>query len=110
MSKKRLEEIEKRYSELAIIRTENKKEYVEIEVDDLVFLIQNNFKQAEQVEEYKLELQNIQDINKENFNKIEELRKTVRFLRAELSACKKINRILTEPDPGLENIRLEVSE
>ena len=56
MSKERLEEIEAKYSTLTVSSEKNGKEYTEVDVKDLVFLIQNGFKQAERVHE--LEQQN----------------------------------------------------
>src|SRR5690606_17446666 len=51
--KERLEEIETKYSTLTVSSEKNGTEYTEVDVEDLVFLIQNGFKQAERV--YELE-------------------------------------------------------
>ena len=56
MSIERLEEIELEYSTLTVSSERNGIEYTEVDVNDLVFLIQNSFKQAKRVEE--LEQQN----------------------------------------------------
>lgn len=53
--KERLEEIETKYSTLTVSSEKNGKEYTEVDVEDLVFLIQNGFKQAERA--YELEQQ-----------------------------------------------------
>lgn len=61
MSKKRLEEIEAKYSILTMTSEKNGTEYIEVDVEDLVFLIQNSFKQAERVHEletFKEEMEN----------------------------------------------------
>ena len=57
MSKERLEEIETKYSTLTVSSEKNGTEYTEVDVEDLVFLIQNGFKQAERVEELERELE-----------------------------------------------------
>src|SRR5690606_23926824 len=49
--KERLEEIETKYSTLTVSSEKNSTEYTEVNVEDLVFLIQNGFKQAERVQE-----------------------------------------------------------
>src|SRR5690606_39444404 len=49
--KERLEEIETKYSTLTVSSEKNGTEYTEVDVEDLVFLIQNGFKQAERVQE-----------------------------------------------------------
>ena len=54
--KERLEEIKVKYSTLTVFSEKNSTEYTEVDVKDLVFLIQNGFKQAERAEE--LEKQN----------------------------------------------------
>ena len=54
--KERLEELETKYSTLTVSSEKNGTEYTEVDVEDLVFLIQNGFKQAERAEE--LEKQN----------------------------------------------------
>ncbi len=55
MSKKPLEEIEEKYSTLTVSSEKNGTEYTEVDVKDLVFLIQNGFKQAERVQELEKE-------------------------------------------------------
>src|SRR5690606_8892610 len=57
MSKKRLEEIETKYSILTVSSEKNGTEYTEVNVEDLVFLIQNGFKQAERVQELEEEIE-----------------------------------------------------
>lgn len=64
--KERLEEIETKYSTLTVSSEKNGTEYTEVDVEDLVFLIQNGFEQAERVEElekrikrYRVALENI---------------------------------------------------
>lgn len=49
MSKEWLEEIEAKYSTLTITSERDGIEYTDVDVKDLVFLIQNGFKQAERV-------------------------------------------------------------
>ena len=51
MSKERLEEIEGKYTILPVSSKQDGFEYTEVVVEDLVFLIQNGFKQAERVQE-----------------------------------------------------------
>ena len=51
MSKERLEEIEAKYSTLTVSSERDGTEYTEVDVEDLVFMIQNGFKQAERVQE-----------------------------------------------------------
>lgn len=48
--KERLEKIEAKYSILIVSSEENDTEYTEVNVKDLVFLIQNAFKQAKRVD------------------------------------------------------------
>lgn len=50
MSKERLEEIEGKYSILTIASKRGGIEHTEVEVEDLVFLIQNSFEQGERVQ------------------------------------------------------------
>lgn len=54
--KERLEEIEAKYSTLTVSSERDGIEYTEVDVKDLVFLIQNGFKQAKRVEELEKEL------------------------------------------------------
>jgi len=56
-NKKRLEEIETKYSTLTVSSKKNSTEYTEVDVEDLVFLIQNGFKQAERVEELEIKIE-----------------------------------------------------
>lgn len=49
--KERLKEIEVKYSILTVSSEKNSTEYTEVDVEDLVFLIQNGFKQFERVQE-----------------------------------------------------------
>mgnify|MGYP007126129008 CR=1 FL=1 len=56
LDKERLKEIEAKHSILTVTSERNDIEYIEVDVKDLVFLIQNGFKQAERVQE--LEKQN----------------------------------------------------
>ena len=65
--KERLEKLETKYSTLTVSSEKNGTEYTEVDVEDLVFLIQNGFKQAERVQEleqqnkrYKQALEHIQ--------------------------------------------------
>ena len=55
MSKERLEEIEAKYSTLTVSSERDGTEYTEVDVEDLVFMIQNGFKQAERVQELEKE-------------------------------------------------------
>lgn len=50
-----MEEIETKYSVLTVSSEKNSTEYTEVDVEDLVFLIQNGFKQAERVQELEEE-------------------------------------------------------
>ena len=51
MSRERLEEIEGKHSTIIITSKQDGFEYTEVIVEDLVFLIQNGFRQAERVQE-----------------------------------------------------------
>ena len=51
MSRERLEEIEGKHSTITITSKQDGFEYTEVIVEDLVFLIQNGFRQAERVQE-----------------------------------------------------------
>ena len=55
MSKEWLEEIEAKYSTLTVANERGGIEYIEVDIKDLVFLIQNGFKQAERVQELEEE-------------------------------------------------------
>ena len=57
MNKKRLEEIEAKYSTLTVSSERDGIEYTEVDVKDLVFLIQNGFKQTKRVKELERELE-----------------------------------------------------
>lgn len=63
MNEKRLEEIEAKYSTLTVSSEKNGTEYTEVDVEDLVFLIQNGFKQAERVEDLEDKLARIRFVN-----------------------------------------------
>ena len=51
MSRERLEEIEGKHSTITITSKQDGFEYTEVIVEDLVFLIQNGYRQAERVQE-----------------------------------------------------------
>src|SRR5699024_2322841 len=62
MSKERLEEIEGKYTILTVYSEQDGLEYTEVVVEDLVFLIQNGFKQAERVQELERENKRIRQM------------------------------------------------
>ena len=68
--KERLEEIEVKYSTLTVSSEKNGIEYTKVDVEDLMFLIQNGFKQADRVEELEMKLSintnNMKQLQKEN--------------------------------------------
>ncbi len=73
--KERLEEIEAKYSTLTISSEKNSTEYTEVDVEDLVFLIQNGFKQAERVQELEETVENYKTVNKELHQRGRKVRK-----------------------------------
>jgi len=60
---KELEDIEAKYSTLTVSSEKNGTEYAEVDVEDLAFLIQNGFKQAERVQELEQKLAEIRFVN-----------------------------------------------
>ena len=83
LDKERLKEIETKYSILTVSSEENSTEYTEVDVEDLVFLIQNGFKQAERVEELEKVIGDL-DENVAAFETLwlEEKRKNKRYKQA----------------------------
>lgn len=57
--KERLGEIETKYSTLTVSSEKNGTEYTEVDVEDLVFLIQNGFKQAERADKNAQDLEDM---------------------------------------------------
>src|SRR5690606_2308329 len=86
MSKERLEEIEAKHSTLTVSSEKNGKEYTEVDVEDLVFLIQNGFKQAERVQElesnsYNAHLERLLDRKEQE---IERYREAIEYIQKEI--------------------------
>ena len=59
MNKERLEEIETKYSTLTVSSERDGIEYIEVNVEDLVFLIQNGFKQVERISKQETRINNL---------------------------------------------------
>src|SRR5690606_5587789 len=84
--KERLEEIETKYSTLTVSSEKNGTEYTEVDVEDLVFLIQNGFKQAERVQElesnsYNAHLERLLDRKEQE---IERYREAIEYIQREI--------------------------
>lgn len=99
--KERLEELETKYSTLTVFGEKNSTEYTEVDVEDLVFLIQNGFKQAELVEKLEEEVDRLNgalhfQLSEENI-KNERIRKLHRQNRRYLEAIEDIKKTWKNP-------------
>lgn len=103
MSKEQLEEIEGKYTILPVSSKQDGFEYTEVVVEDLVFLIQNGFKQAERVQELE-ELKNAFDDLDSDYIDLMEQNKRYRELLESIRYTQDVAKEIQAENPNIKVI------
>lgn len=98
MRNERLEEIEGKYTILHVSSKQDGFEYTEVVVEDLVFLIQNGFKQAERVQELETRIDKFYKLNMKLHKQNKRYREALEFY-ANKDIYKLVNNGLTAKVP-----------